>query len=508
MIDNQSNNKRIAKNTVFLYFRMFLVLIVSLFTTRVVLNALGVVDYGINNVVAGFVSMFAFLNTSMSNGVQRFYNFTLGKKDGNIANVYNTAWQIQFLLALILLLLLETLGVWYMYNKMIIPSERFTAAMWVFQLSVASMLLIVMQIPYNAAIMAFERMDFYAYISIFDVIAKLGIAYLLFVYNGDKLILYGALLFVVTIVGFFLNYGYCKKNFKELNFKMQYNRELFRPLLSFSGWNVFGSFAYMLKGQGLNMLLNAFFGPVVNAARGISGMIMSAIQGFQGNIVIAFRPQIVQSYSYGDYARVRGLFYSLSKVSFVMLAMMSIPIILELDYILHLWLGDIVPDYTKSFTILVLVNMVVSSLNTPVSQVVHATGKMKNYQIATSFIVCLILPISWVFLKIGYNPNSVYIVSLAMTILNQIVCNIFLKKVFPYSFTEYISSVIFPCVIFTVIVPIIPIVLQSVIEQSFIRLIVVGMVSVIISLIVAYLAMLNKHEKKLVKNIINKKIKW
>lgn len=505
MSDNQSNNKRIAKNTAFLYIRMVLVLIVSLFTTRVVLNALGVVDYGINNVVAGFVSMFAFLNTSMSNGVQRFYNFTLGKKEGgDITAVYNTAWQIQLLLAIVLLFLLETVGLWYMYNKMVIPDERFSTAMWVFQFSVASMLFIVMQIPYNAAIMAYERMDFYAYISIFDVLAKLGIAYVLYVYSGDKLKLYGALLFVVTLVGFFLNYIYCKRNFKDIRFHLLYHKELFRPMLAFSGWNVFGSFAYMLKNQGLNMLLNAFFGPVVNAARGISSMIMSSIQGFQGNIVVAFRPQLIQSYSAGELSRVKNLFYALSKVSYVMLAIMSIPIILELDYILQLWLGDAVPEYTRSFTILVLINMVISALNTPVSQVVHATGKMKTYQLATSIVVSLILPISWVFLKLGYNPNSVYAVSLGMTILNQIVCNIFLKRVFPYSIKEYVAAVIIPCTLFTIIVPILPLLLQNLIGQGFVRLIIICIVSVLVSFTVAYVAILNTQEKSLVNNFIRK----
>ena len=254
------------------------------------------------------------------------------------------------------------------------------------------------------------------------------------------------------------------------------------------------------------MLLNVFFGPIVNAARGVSNMIMSAIQGFQGNIVIAFRPQLVKSYSAGEYARVKKLFYSLSKISYLMLAMLSIPIIMELDYILNLWLGDdIVPDYTKSFTILVLANMVVSSLNTPVSQVVHATGRMKNYQIATSLVVCGILPISWVFLKLGYNPNSVYITSLLMSVVNQIVCNIYLKKVFPYSLSEYVKEVIWPCGIFTVLAPMPPLIVVQIFPSSFVRLLVVGTLSVIVSCIVAYFVVLNQSEKALVLKLIKQK---
>lgn len=506
MSDQSANNKRIAKNTAFLYVRMILVLLVSLVTTRIVLKALGVVDYGIYNVVAGFVSMFSFLNTSMSNGIQRFYNFRLGADDeDSVTDVYNTALQIQGLLAIIILILLETVGVWYMHTQMVIPAERMDTAMWVFQFSVLSMIFVILQIPYSAAIMAYERMDYYAYVSIFDVIAKLIIAYLLMTANYDRLWLYGFLNLMTSIISFGMYLVYSKLHFKHLKIKLKYYKEYFKPMLSFSGWNVFGSFAYMIKGQGLNMLLNVFFGPVVNAARGVSNMIMSAIQGFQGNIVVAFRPQLVKSYSAGEYSRVKKLFYSLSKISYLMLAMLSIPVMMELDYILGLWLGDVVPEYTKSFTVLVLANMVISSLNTPVSQVVHATGEMKNYQIATSLVVCGILPVSWVFLKLGYDPNSVYVISLMMTIVNQVVCNIYLKRIFPYSLSEYLKKVILPCVVYTLLAPIAPFTLVLMLPSSFIRLMVVGAVSVLASLLIAYVVVLNQSEKSLILNFIKRK---
>lgn len=506
MSDQSANNKRIAKNTAFLYIRMILVLLVSLITTRIVLKALGVVDYGIYNVVAGFVSMFSFLNTSMSNGIQRFYNYRLGANDEtSVTDVYNTALQIQGLLAIIILVLLETVGVWYMTTQMVIPAERMNTAMWVFQFSVLSMLFVILQIPYSAAIMAYERMDYYAYVSIFDVVAKLIIAYLLMTTSYDRLWLYGFLNLVISIISFGMYLVYSKLHFKHLKIKFKYYKEYFKPMLSFSGWNVFGSFAYMIKGQGLNMLLNVFFGPIVNAARGVSNMIMSAIQGFQGNIVVAFRPQLVKSYSAGEHQRVKKLFYSLSKISYLMLAMLSIPVMMELDYILSLWLDDVVPEYTKSFTILVLANMVISSLNTPVSQVVHATGKMKNYQIATSLVVCGILPISWVFLKLGYDPNAVYVISLLMSIVNQIVCNIYLKRIFPYSLSEYFRKVIIPCGAYTLLAPIAPFALVLLLSSSFIRLLVVGVVSVLASFLVAYMVVLNQSEKNLILNFIKRK---
>lgn len=485
---------------------MILVLFVSLITTRIVLRALGVVDYGIYNVVAGFVSMFSFLNTSMSNGIQRFYNFRIGANDeSSVTNVYNTALQIQGILAFIIFVLLETIGLWYISNKMVIPVERIGTAIWVFQFSVLSMLFVIIQIPYSAAIMAYERMDYYAYVSIFDVVAKLLIAYLLIRTQNDRLFLYGLLNLLVSVISFFLYLIYSKIHFKYLKIRFKYYKEYFKQMLSFSGWNIFGSFAYMIKGQGLNMLLNIFFGPVVNAARGVSNMIMSAIQGFQSNIVVAFRPQLVKSYSSGNNMRVKHLYYSLSKISYFMLAMLSIPIILELDYILNLWLGDVVPDYTKSFTILVLVNMIVSSLNTPVSQVVHATGKMKNYQISTSLVICSILPLSWVLLKKGYNPNSVYITSLLMSIVNQIVCNIYLKKIFPYSLLEYAKIVLYPCLIYTLLTPIVPFFIVSLIPSSIERLLIVSASTVVASCIIAYVILLNQSEKSLIINLIKRK---
>lgn len=503
-----ANNKRIAKNTLFLYLRMGLVLVVSLFTTRVVLQALGVEDYGIYNVVSGFVTMFAFLNTSMSNGVQRFYNFSLGSKSAyNITDVYNTAIQIQGLFALILLFLLETFGMWYIYNEMVIPAERFFAALWVFQFSVLSLIILVLQIPYAASIMAYERMDYYAYLSIFDVLSKLGIAYAVKYFYTDKLVLYGVFNMLVSLILFFLYFGYAKKNFKDLKLDFKIRKQLFKPMLSFSGWNMFGSFAYMIKGQGLNMLLNVFFGPIVNAARGISNMVMSAIQGFQSNIVVAFRPQLVQSYAAGDNRRVTKLFYSLSKVSFILLALLSIPVMIEIEYILHIWLGETIPDYTISFTVLVLINMLVSSLNSPVSQVVHATGRMKNYQVGTSLMVCAILPLSWIFLKFGCSPIAVYVISLIISIFNQILCNILLKKIYDYSITDYYKKVVFPCFIFAVVVSILPFCIRILLPLSFMRLVLTCISTIVTAVFISYIFVLDKQEKNVAKEIIKKRFK-
>lgn len=499
MSDNTSKNSRIAKNTLFLYLRMFLVLIVSLYTTRVVLNALGVVDYGINNVVAGFVSMFAFLNTSMSNGIQRFYNFKLGSEgEESITKVYNTALLIQGILAIVVIVLLETIGLWYLNYKMVIPFERMSTARWIYQFSVLSLVLVIMQIPYSASIMAHERMDYYAYVSIIEVMLKLLFALWLPHAKHDKLFIYGCYSLGVGVLNFFLYFIYSKHHFKSLKLQRFFHKDLFKNMLSFSGWNIFGTFAHMLKNQGLNVLLNAFFGPIVNAARGVSGMIGTAIQGFSSNIVISFRPQIVQSYAEGNFSRVQNLMFSLSKVSFIMLFTLSMPVIIELPYILDLWLGNSVPDYTVSFTILMLIIMIISCLNTPLSQVVHATGKMKYYQIGGSIVICAILPVAWMVLRLGGNPVSVYIVSLMLTVVNQVVCMLLLKRVFPYRILEYLKEVIIPCLIITIVATIPPTTIHLIMNQSVIRLILVGAVGGVSSVIVSYFYALNEYEKRLI----------
>ena len=505
---NTSKNSRIARNTLFLYLRMFLVLVVSLFTTRVVLRALGVEDYGIQNVVSGFVSMFAFLNTSMSNGIQRFYNFKLGKEgEQALTRVYNTALLIQMIIAVIVVVLLETIGLWYVHYKMVIPAERLDIALWLYQFAIISLVLVIMQVPYSAAIMAHECMDYYAYVSIIDVVMKLAFALYLPYAQHDKLLVYGSLGLCVGLINFLMYYIYCKLKFTEIRLRFVFHKELFKDMLSFSGWNIFGTFAYMLKNHGLNVLLNAFFGPVVNAARGVSNMIGSAIQGFQSNIVIAFRPQTVQSYAEGNLLRVKNLMFSLSKISYLLLFMLSMPVIIELPSILKIWLGDAIPEHTVPFTILILVIMILSSLNTPLSQVVHATGKMRKYQVGTSIIICAILPIAWLVLKMGGNPASVYIVSLTMTVINQAVCMVLLKQIFPYSISEYMKEVIWSCALVTVVSTIPPLLIHCLFADSFIKLLVVAAIGVGGAAFSSYYLVMNAQEKEMILSFARKIVK-
>ena len=337
-----TGNKRILKNTFFLYFRMIFVLLVSLYATRVVLNVLGVVDYGIYNVVAGFVSVFSFLNTSMINSIQRFYNFENGR--GNIEGlkkIYSASIIIQVLIAVFTFVLLESLGVWYINNIMVVPEERLEAANWIFQLSVFSLLLLILQIPYSSAVVSHEKMDYYAIIGILDAVFRLIIVVILPFVGGDYLVVYGVLLLGISIFDFLAYYVYSKKKFEVITFTKTVDRPTIKSMLSFSGWNIFDAVSLLVQGQGLNLLMNSFFGPIVNAARGVAFQIQGAIYNFTSNVSIAFKPQLTESYAKNDLDRTRDLMFSMSKICYLMQIVLVIPIIAELDNILGLWLKEI-----------------------------------------------------------------------------------------------------------------------------------------------------------------------
>lgn len=505
-IDNTSSNKRILKNTVFLYARMVIVLLVSIYTTRVVLSALGVNDFGIYNVVCGFVSMFSFLNTSMSNGIQRFYNYEAGTNDvTGVTNVYQTSLVIQVILATIVFIILESIGLWYVNDKMVLDSQRIFAANCIFQFSICSLILLILQVPYSAVILAYERMDYYAVVSIIDVLLKLGIVLILPYISADKLIIYGFLQLLLSIMNFLLYYTYAKKNFKELVEQKVFHKRLFRSIATFSGWNIMSMFAWMTQGQGVNMVMNLFFGPVINAARGVSAQIQSAIQGFCENLVIAFRPQLVQTYAKGDMNRTSKMMYSMSKILFIMFFLLSTPVIFEIDYILHLWLGENVPDYTASFTILILLSMYPRNFAMSFAQVVHATGKLGLYQVVSSIIILLALPISYVALKNGFDANSVYWINLIICIIMFFACMFILKRHFPFNISLYIRKVLTPCLLMALISIIVPYIVTHTMTPSLFRLVVNLLACSIWSVVTAYFIVLSSDEKFLIRKIIFKK---
>ena len=500
-INHSNSNKRIAKNTLFLYIRMAIVLVISLYTTREVLHILGAEDYGIYNVVAGFVALFASLNTSLSAATNRFYNHALGEgKENGISKVYSSALVIQGIFALILLV--EVVGVWYVGTKMVIPEERLFVAQILFQYSVISLVLLIIQIPYSAAVLAYERMNFYAIVSVLDAILKLGIIFIIKYSTFDSLLFYGTLMFVVHILNFLLYAGYSKVSFKELHFVMPVDKKLTRSMLSFSGWSLLEPIAYSLRGQGTNMVFNYYFGPLVNAANGIASQISSAVRQFSGNFSIAFRPQIIQSYASGDYERSKRVVFSMSKINYFLQLMLIVPLSVEINYILNLWLGDRVPEYAASFAVYILIVRTINTLNSPLSNLVSATGNIRRYKTASAILVCSIVPLSIILLQMGFNPNSAYIGMLVVTIINQFVCIRNTCLVFPnLTAGEYLFKIIFPCLRHTGLVVVLPLSLFYLLPCSFLRLVLSCISSLVVTCISAYYWNLDDSEKIVFKKL-------
>ena len=487
---------------------MLFVLVISIYTTRVVLQSLGVEDFGIYNVVCGFVSMFAFFNTTMSNGIQRFYNYEAGKGTvADVTHVFRTAVIIQCCIALTVLMLLEVVGIWYINNKMVIPPDRLVAANWVFQFSALSLVMLILQIPYSAAIIAHEHMDFYAIISMADAVLKLIIVLLLPLYPNDKLIFYGTLHLIVSAINFVANFIYAKLRFRELEFKFRFYPLHFKSILSFTGWNLVEMFAWMTQGQGVNMIMNLFFGPAVNAARGIAVQTQNAVQGFCANLVTAFRPQIIQSYAETDYSRTKKMMYSLSKIMFIFFFVISTPLIVEIDFIFRLWLGTDIPEYTTAFAILMIVSMYPRNFVAAFSQVIHASGMMKKYQLWSALIIAGVLPISYMVLQMGCSPTSVYWVNIVFCILLFVVCMRLLQGIFPFSGFEYLKEVILPCLIIVVAAAVVLILTRAVFQEGWGRLITSCLVNTLASLVCSYSFALNQQEKAMVQALIKKKLK-
>lgn len=503
----KANNQRIARNTVFLYVRMFFVLIVSLYTSRVVLNTLGVSDFGVYTVVGGFVSLFGFLNATLSSSMSRFYNYEGGQRgDEGVREVYTSGFWIHILLTVVILLLLETFGLWYVNNVLVVPPDRLQATNVIYQCSIFSMALVILEIPYTSAIMSYERMDFYAVVSIIDVVLKLLIVLALPFIGQDKLILYAFLILGITLFDFLLYFIYAKKKFAAIRLNNKVNRSLFKSFLSFSGWNLLGTFAFLLKGQGVNLLLNSFFGPVVNAARGIAYQVNAAVYGFSSNINVAFRPQIVDSVASKSFARSTRLMFMESNICYCMIFVIFVPLILEIDYVLGLWLGDVVPTYTSIFTVLVLIDALICSLNAPLTHIAHAVGTIKYYQIANSSVNILLLPASWFLLHLGLSPVSVFLCTIFFSMLNQTVCLHELHKLYEYSSKAYFRDVICPCVLVTLIIPIIPILFHLLMTVSFNRLLLESIASLVSGVVCAYFWMIDKNGRTKVQNYIRNSV--
>lgn len=432
------SNKRIARNTLMLYFRMILIMGITLYTSRVVLDVLGVEDFGIYNVVGGIVAMFGFLNGSLAIATQRFLTFELGKGDvKQLKRVFGVSLSIHLLLALIVIILAETIGLWFLRVKLNIPVGRGEAAMWVYQMSVLSVAFSIMQIPYNAIIISYERMDAFAYISIVEVILKMLVVFILANLNYDKLIIYSILIFIVAFFIRTLYQQYSKRTLKEAMSGYIFDKKILLDLFSFSGWSLFGSVAYIAKSQGVNVLLNISYGTMVNAAFGISQQVNTAITSFSQNFTMALNPPIVKAYAKGNINDTYMLLFSGMKYSFFFSFLLIIPLFYEIEFVLSFWLKT-VPEYTVGFTKIILIVSLLDSFAYAIGATVQATGRIKWYQMIIGGLLFLNLPFSYFVMKVTNEPLSALVVALTLTIVAMLLRFIILYKLIVYPIDKLI----------------------------------------------------------------------
>lgn len=439
------DSKRIAKNTLLLYGRMALTMLVALFTSRVILQALGVTDFGIYNVVGGVVAMMGFLNGSLGGATSRFITYELGLGDrGDARHVFRCAVSIHYLLAALVLVIAETAGLWFVLEKLVIPDSRMTAALWVYQCSVLTVVVTIISSPYNALIIAHERMSAFAYISIIEVFLKLGIVYLLMAVDADRLILYASLLLVVQVSIRFIYSGYCSRHFPETSSRWLWDKRKSREIFSYAGWTLNGNLAVMGFTQGLNILLNLFFGPAVNAARGISVQVQSAVNQFCTNFFTAIRPQVTKSYAQGELSYMHRLIVYGSKYGFFLILLVAVPILVNTEYILHLWLGQL-PAHTAAFTRLMLIACMNYALSNPTLMGIHATGDLKKFQLIEGTLLLTVVPVAYAFLKWGHvQPETVFVIYLLIETFTQFVRVWIVYPRIQMPRRLYLSRILFP----------------------------------------------------------------
>lgn len=496
-----SSNSVIAKNALFLSLRMVLVMAISIYTSRVFINVLGVEDYGISGVVAGFIAMLSFLSPTLANGIQRFYNFEIGKgnEKKGVSEVFTCALLIQLTWALLLILLLETIGVWYINNKMVIPECRLHAANVLFQISMVSVFFGIMRIPFSSAVLAYEKMDYYALVSIIDVVLKLAFAFAIPYVPIDKLISFGLFSTFTSVLNFALYFLYAHFHFKALRItpKIHWNR--IKEMLSFSGWNLFGSVSLMARDQGVNMVLNLFFGPIVNAARTVAIQVSNAVQGLVSNLSVAVKPQMTQSFAGGNASRSLQLMYSMSKLSFVVVFALGIPIIFEVDFVLHIWLGEAVPEHAANFIAWTIVINMINNLHAQLSNVVFSIGKLRNYEVSFAILNILILPLSYVALKLGADPEMTYLIYFLIMLVTMIVSLYILSRLIDFSIKDYFKKVIMPLIIVAAVSLPFPFLSVSFLPNGWLRLLVTTFACFITFLPCFYFIGLDNKEKDLVR---------
>ena len=500
MIEDNGKNKRIAKNTFYLYIRMLFSMVISLYTSRVVLNTLGVEDFGIYNVVAGVISMFSFLNTSMSGAVSRFFAYAIGTNNWkHIQNTFSSALTIHLIIALFIMVLSETVGLWFLQNKLVIPENRILAANIIYQFSILTSMIAIIQVPYVAMIMAYERMSVYACIEIINVLLKLVIVILLIYITFDKLIIYGLLLLISTLIISVIYGTYCTKKIESCRFCLLGDKKLIYSMFTFSGWDLYGNASVLARTQGVNILLNMFFGAVLNAASGIASQIQTAVMSFAGSVLSAVRPQMIKSYAVGDYNRMIYLIYKASIYTSILLLLFTIPLLIETDFILALWLSE-VPIYAGILCRYVLLFNLFANLSSVVVSAIHATGKIKRPSLINGTFYLSVIPFAYIAFYVGSQPQLAYIYNI-FAVLAGLLSNVWTLHLYIpcFSFKQYAWLVLCRTVCVGSLTFFATYFFSKLFDAGWIRLICVGLFSTILLLVTTYFILMTNRERKLLK---------
>lgn len=450
MNDYASNNKRIAQNTIFIYIRMLLIMVISLYTSRVILQTLGIEDFGTYNIVGGVVVMFTFISNAMATGTQRHISYELGNENGDVSAIFSACLKIHLWLAIIILILAETIGLWFLNTKMNFPDGRMVAINWVYQFSIVTCLIGIIQVPFTASIIAYERMSFYAYLSILEGALKLGVVFILKFVSVDKLILYSSLITMVALMVFCAYIFFCFKYLLGIRYNNIQDSLLYKKLLSFSGWSLFGSLANVGYQQGVNIVVNLFFGVGLNAAVGIANQVNTAVSQFVSGFQQALNPQLVQSEAAKDRERQRNLIFKSSKFSFFIMFIISFPLMANLPYVLSLWLGEY-PDHTAEICYLILVGVLITCLSGPLWVTIYATGKINAYQIVVSSVALSVIPIIYIGGLLGMNPEQMFVVRASNYIFVLAVQLFFMRRYINLSVRVFSKLVLLPVSIVSII---------------------------------------------------------
>lgn len=500
MPHTSDNNKRIAKNTLFMYIRMFITMGIGLYTSRVVLNSLGVSDYGLYNVIGGIIAMFGFINGAMTNTTSRFIAYYLGRKDILVlSKVFSMTFLIHAIIAVLIITLGETIGLWYLNNKLVIPEGKYDSAFWLYQFSIVSSAINILYIPFNSSIIAHEKMKAFAYIAIVDSILKLSIALMIAHSPIDKLIFYGGLMLIVVFIDISCYVLYCFRNFKETTIKIYFERRLFNSMVGFTGWSMFGNFAFLFYSYGINLILNLFFGTAVNAARGIAVQIENVIRQFASNVQTAMNPQIIKSHAENDDSRMRELIFASSKYCFFLLYLLALPIMINADLILKLWLG-VVPEHTVAFVRMTLCVCLLDTLATPLFTGNLASGKIRRYQCAISIVSYSMMPITYLAVKYTSIPEVAFYCLFLCKLVEQIVRVLVSRVQLHITLSSYMGKVLLPVAMVFFVPLTLSIWLHSILPNNLLFLFVMILVSAVLVVFAVFLLGLSNNEKVVVTN--------